>query len=93
MKNLINGLRRMVLEVSEQQQFQFQNFDPNAIARLIVNTLVGLIVIVGVVYGGWMLGQGFTSEDPKEKRNGITAILSSLVVGGLIIAVVNMVIV
>lgn len=87
-------MNRLAMALTSQQQaFQFQNFDPNAVARVIVNTLVGLIVIVGVVYGGWMLGQGFTSEDPKEKRTGITAILSALIVGGLVIAVVNMVIV
>lgn len=78
---------------SQQQAFQFQNFDPNAVARVIVNTIVGLIVIVGVVFGAWQLGQGFTGDDPKEKRNGITAILAALVVGGLLVTVVNMVMV
>lgn len=90
MRNMVTRLI-MALD-TEVQEFQFQNFSPNAVAKVIVNTIVGLIVIVGVVYGGWMLGQGFTSEDPKEKRNGITAILSSLIVGGLVIAVVNMII-
>ena len=87
-------MNRLAMALTSQQQaFQFQNFDPNAVARVIVNTLVGLIVIIGVVYGGWMLGQGFTSEDPKEKRTGIAAIMAALVVGGLVITVVNMVIV
>lgn len=69
-----------------------QNYDANAIVRVIVNTLVGVLVLAGVVYGGFQIIMGFNSDDPKEKRTGIIAVLASLSVGGLIIAVVNMII-
>ena len=70
-----------------------QNYDGNTIVRTIVNALVGVITIAGVVYGGFQLFMGFNSDDSKEKRTGIIAIISSFAIGGLIIAVVNMMLV
>lgn len=67
-----------------------QNYDGNTIVRTIVNALVGVMTMAGVVYGGFQLFMGFNSDDSKEKRTGIIAIISSFAVGGLIIAVVNM---
>ncbi len=67
-------------------------YDPNEIVKYLVNTIVAVLIVVGIVTGGWQLAQGFASQDPKEKTTGATLIIGSLVIGGAIIAVVNMVI-
>lgn len=87
MKNILMSLLQR-LDVSG---IQFQNFDPNAIAKTITNGLMGLAVVAGLIYGGWTFAQGIISDDPKEKKTGVTAMIGSLVVGGLVIVVVNMV--
>lgn len=81
------------LDVSSvAQQFEFNDYVPNDIVRVIINCLTGLIIVVGVAYGGYTMAMGFISEEPREKRNGLTAILSSIVIGSLILIIVNMVI-
>ncbi len=67
------------------------NYSPNAIIRTIANTIVTLIAIAGVVYGGWTLAQGLIGHDPKEKRDGILTLFGALILGGLILTVLNLI--
>ncbi len=70
---------------------QFKEFDPNQIVRIIANTIVTLAVLCGILYGGWTLAQGFTSQDPREKQQGIVTMIGSLAVGGLIMVILNLI--
>lgn len=82
----------MFLLDTSASQFQFADFNPNDIARVIISTIVGLMTVGGIVYGGIMLFLGFQGQDPKEKRDGVITMVASLVIGGLIITVTNMII-
>ncbi len=72
---------------------QFKPIDPNQIARYVVNTLIGLALLVGVVIGGIQLAHGLPrSGDPSDKYQGLYTILGSIIVAGLVYALVNMII-
>ena len=73
-------------------QFTFNDFNPNEVAKIIINSLVGLLSVAGIVVGGIFLFLGFMNEDPKEKRNGVIGMLASLIIGGLILTVTNTII-
>lgn len=49
-------------------QFTFNNFSPNAVAKTVINSLVGLLSVSGIVVGGIFLFLGFMNEDPKKKE-------------------------
>lgn len=68
-----------------------QDYDANSIVRMIVNTVVGVLTLVGLIYGGWSLWQGFMSQDPKEKQQGFMVLIGSLVIGGFIVTLVNLI--
>lgn len=86
-------LNRMALEAGGVAgQFTFNDFNPNEVAKTIINSLVGLLSVAGIVVGGIFLFLGFMNEDPKEKRNGVIGMLASLIIGGLILTVTNTII-
>lgn len=83
---------RMLTKLADIAEFQFNSFNPNDIAKQIITTLVGLFTVGVFLYGAIHLYMGFSNQDPKDKRDGIIAMLASLVLGGLVITVTNTII-
>lgn len=77
-------------ETSANPGIILKDFNGNDIVRTIVNAIVGLLALFGAVYGGWQLAQGLIGQDPKEKQQGILTLIGSLLIGGLILVIVNM---
>ncbi len=82
----------LILPAAAEGEFVFKNYNPNEIARTIVNSLMAIVTVAGLVYGGWHLAVGIWEKDGNEKKTGIIAMLGSLVIGGLVITVVNLII-
>ena len=75
----------------DQVGLELKEYNVNDIARVVINTIVGLLIVVGVVVGGWHFAQGFIGQDPKERSNGLMTMIGSGVIGALILVVVNMI--
>ena len=82
---------RLAMTLTTSSAFESKDFSPNDVVRTLVNTIVGLIAVVGLLWGAYQFATSFSGDDPKERRNGISAMVASLVIGGLIITVINMI--
>lgn len=70
-----------------------KDFNGNAIVRKIVNYLGGIIAVGGVIGGLVFIVIGKISSDQKQMIQGILGMLVAVGAGGLMIAIVNMMIV
>lgn len=68
------------------------DFNPNALLRTIINTIIAFIIIAAAVMGGWNIVDGQRDNDPKQKSAGVITILVAFFVGALILIVVNAII-
>ncbi len=66
--------------------------DVTAIMTTIANWIGGIIMAIGVLFGGYELFQGFTDDQPSKRKHGITVLIIGISIGGLIMVVFNMVI-
>ena len=55
-----------------------------AIVDIIFGVVIGLIAIVGLLYGGYRAWQGFSADQPQEMRQGL------IVIAGTVMAIVLM---
>lgn len=65
------------------------DFNPNTLLRVIVNFVVGILALLGALFGGWKLVMGQINDDPKERNGGIIVLVLCLVAGALILVVFN----
>lgn len=65
--------------------------DENAILTTIVNWLCAVIAIIGIVYGGWELFQGFLDESPSKRKQGVTYIVIGCSIAGVIYGIMQMI--
>lgn len=79
-------------ETTSSPQIQINpDFNANTLLRVIVNFVVGILALLGALFGGWKLVMGQINDDPKERNGGIIVLVLCLVAGGLILTVLNMV--
>ncbi|MEG2380120.1 MAG: hypothetical protein RSB38_00285 [Oscillospiraceae bacterium] len=60
--------------------------DINALTTLIFNAITTIIAIVGFLYGGYSLWDGFTNDQPENKKKGIQVIVVTAVICGVIVS-------
>lgn len=63
--------------------------DENGLLTTIVNWLCGVILVTGVLYGGYELAQGFMDDQPARKKQGITALIVGITVAAVIYTVMQ----
>ena len=77
-------------ETTSSPQIQINpDFNPNTLLRVIVNFVVGILALLGAIFGGWKLVMGQINDDPKERNGGIIVLVLCLVAGALILVVFN----
>ena len=77
-------------ETTSSPQIQINpDFNPNTLLRIIVNFVVGILALLGALFGGWKLVMGQINDDPKERNGGIIVLVLCLVAGALILVVFN----
>ena len=77
-------------ETTSSPQIQINpDFNPNTLLRVIVNFVVGILALLGALFGGWKLVMGQINDDPKERNGGIIVLVLCLVAGALILVVFN----
>lgn len=52
----------------------------NQLFELIYGTVMAIIGLGGVAFGGWALYDGFTNDQPEAKKRGITTIIVVMMV-------------
>ena len=67
------------------------DFDANQTIRTVFNWIIGILAVVGAGVGGFHIVMGQINQDTKERSGGIITLLISLAVGGVMLAVLNMV--
>ena len=89
---IISKLATRTLETSPDTSFldKIVNADVGQIARYLVNGFLGMLTLVGLIYGAYLFIMGQIGDDPKEKRNGMIALFSVLVMSGVVLTIVNM---
>lgn len=65
------------------------DFNPNTLLRAIINMIIGFIILVAAVAGGWNIVDGQRENDTKQRNGGIITIVVAFFVGALILIVVN----
>lgn len=55
------------------------------IVNLIFNGVQAIIGGAGVLFGAWQLWDGFTNDQPESKKKGITVLIVTAVVLGLLL--------
>lgn len=79
-------------EAAASPQIQINpNFDANQTIRVVFNWLIGILAVIGAGVGGYHIVMGQINQDPKERNGGIVTVIMSLAVGGLMLAIINMV--
>lgn len=68
-----------------------KDFNTNEIVRTIVSFFGGIICVVGVVAGVIFIFMGKMTNDQKQFSQGIMTIVIALGCGGLLLAVINMI--
>lgn len=79
------AMQRADIEVSDFNMA----FNPKGVAQDLVNAFIGMLVLVGVIYGAYQFIMGQIGDDPKEKRNGLIAFFGVLIMGGAVLVIVN----
>lgn len=54
--------------------------------NIIMTAVQTVIAIGGLLYGGYQLWDGFTNDQPQEKKKGITIFIVTVVVFGVLTA-------
>lgn len=65
--------------------------DEDAIISVIVNWVCGVILAIGVIYGGWEIAQGFMDDAPSKKKHGITVMIVGVTIAAVIFSIMQMI--
>lgn len=55
-----------------------------ALFDIVFNAITIIVAAVGVIYGGYMLFEGFTNDQPEAKKNGVKALIVTGVACGVL---------
>ncbi len=69
----------------------YQAIDENAILTAIVNWICAVIAIIGIVYGGWELFQGFLDDSSSRRKQAVTYIVVGCSIAGVIYGIMQMI--
>lgn len=58
--------------------------DINTLTNIIFNGVISIIAIVGFLYGSYALWDGFTNDQPESKKKGLSVLIVTAVVCGII---------
>jgi hypothetical protein len=50
------------------------------IVNVLFGGVIGIIAIIGAIWGGWSLFEGFTGDQPESKRRGFIVIVAAVVI-------------
>lgn len=64
----------------------------NEILTTLINWVCAVILIIGVVYGGWELAQGFMDDSPSKKKHGITVMVVGVSIAAVIYSIMSLII-
>lgn len=65
--------------------------DEAAILSTIVGWVCAVILIVGVIFGGWELAQGFMDDSPGKRKHGITVLIVGVSIAAVIFVIMQMI--
>lgn len=65
--------------------------DENAIITSIVNWVCGVILVIGIIYGGWEIAQGFMDDAPSKKKHGVTVMIVGATIAAVIYTIMQMI--
>ncbi len=71
---------------------KLKDFDPNAVVRIIANTVITLAMIAGVLTGVWQAQKGLNSQNPQDTHQGITIMVGSIALGAMGLTILNLII-
>ncbi|MBQ3195414.1 MAG: hypothetical protein IJB65_03005 [Clostridia bacterium] len=66
--------------------------DESAILVNVRNWLCGVILVIGVIYGGYELFQGWIDDQPSKRKHGITILVVGISIPALIYGIINLVV-
>lgn len=70
----------------------FTAVNESEIINLVVGWMCAVILLIGVIYGGWELAQGFMDDQPSKKKQGITILIVGVSVAGIIYTISQLII-
>lgn len=62
------------------------------VIELVIGWICAIILLIGVIYGGWELAQGFMDQQPGKTKQGITALIVGVSVASIIYAISQLII-
>ena len=62
------------------------------VINLVIWWMCAVILIIGVIYGGWEVSQGFMDDQPSRKKQGITILIVGVSVAGIIYTITQLII-
>lgn len=65
--------------------------DENAILNTVVNWVCAVILVIGIIYGGWELAQGFMDDAPSKKKHGITVLIVGISIAAVIYSIMSLI--
>jgi len=69
----------------------YNPINENEILTTLVNWVCAVILIIGVVYGGWELAQGFMDDSPSKKKHGITVMVVGVSIAAVIYSIMSLI--
>lgn len=54
--------------------------------NIIMTAVQTIIAVAGLLYGGYSLWDGFTADQPQEKKRGIIVLIVTVVIFGVLLA-------
>lgn len=70
----------------------FTAINENDVIELVIGWICAIILLIGVIYGGWELAQGFMDQQPGKTKQGVTALIVGVSVAGIIYAISQLII-
>lgn len=69
----------------------YSAIDETEIITTIVNWVCGVILAIGVIYGGWEVAQGFMDDAPSKKKHGITVLIVGVTIAAVIFSIMQLI--
>lgn len=66
--------------------------DEAAVINTVIGWICAIIALIGVIYGGWELAQGFMDDQPSKRKQGLTILIVGISVAGIIFTICQLII-
>lgn len=69
----------------------YSAIDEASIITTIVNWVCGVMLAIGVIYGGWEVAQGFMDDAPSKKKHGVTVLIVGVTIAAVIYSIMQLI--